>query len=376
MERPFNMDSQGLVHRAKQVLGYGRHLARLASPKNFRALRLTGQLPGSELAIKVLYLGHTAYTSPVTDYFFDGKYQLEDLGPAPAFSQHSVRARLVKADTDAVVTTCLPGAKHRAVGAYEMAILRAVVHLPESMEAFRASLPRSLRWPANSEFETELGTTPEDYAEFHERMLKPLLMERHGPRANIVPLNQLLRQSDSSSLLFVKFQGRRLGGYLLRWPHLMGIHELPHGDKLGIVSEMNRDTKLLNKVNLAIYHSGYHLAWERGFRAVSLGIVSPILNNGLVRFKARWRASFHAGSHAFDYYRHSLSFCSDKRHAIQSCRHLVHVEDGQLVATVGVRGAGPANTPAEEHQKDGHIHNLYKLYSIYPDGHVEVRTTG
>lgn len=376
MERPLRSDSLELVQRAKQVLGYGRHLARLASPKNFRALLLTGQLPGSELAIKVLYLGHTAYTSPVTDYFFDGKYQLADLGPAPAFSQPSIRARLLEADTDAVVTTCLPGAKNRATGDYEMTTLRAVVRLPETMEEFRTSLPRSLRWPVHSEFETELGSTPEDYAEFYERMLKPLMMERHGSRAYIVPLNHLLRQTDSSSLLFVKFQGRRLGGYLLRWPHMLGIHALPHGDKIGIVSEMNRDTKLLNKVNLAIYHSGYRLVWERGFRAVSLGIVSPILNNGLVRFKARWRASFHAGSHDYDYYRHSLSFCSDKRHAILSCRHLVHVEDGQLVATVGVREAHPHDTQADEQQKDGHIHNLAKLYRVHPDGRVEVRATG
>jgi hypothetical protein len=376
MERPFKADLLELVQRAKQVLGYGRHLARLASPRKFRAQMLTGQLPGGETTVKVLYLGHTEYISPVRDYFFDGKYQAEDLGPAPSFFQNSACVRLLKADTDAVVTACLPGTKNREPSAYEMTTLRAVVHLPETMEEFRAGLPRTMRWPARSEFETELGTTSEDYSEFYERMLKPLMIGRHGPKANIVPLNHLLRQIGYTSLIFVKHQGRRLGGCLLCWPRMVGIHAIPHGDKIGIVREMSHDSKLLNKVNLAIYHSLYRLAWERGFRAVSLGTVSPILNSGLVRFKARWGATFHAGSHDFDYYRHSLSFCSDKRHAIQSCRHLVHVEDENLVATVGVREENSIDTQADERQKDGHIHNLSKLYRIYTNGRVDVLAAG
>ena len=255
-----------------------------------------------------------------------------------------------------------------------MTTLRAVVHLPGTMAEFQTSLPHSMRWQAKNEFETELGTTPGDYAEFYERMFKPLIIGRHGPRAHIVPLNRLLRQAGHTSLLFVKHQGRRLGGCLLRWPHLVGMYPIPHCDKLGIVSEMIHDSKLLNKINLAVYHSLYRLAWDRGFRAVSLGTVSPVLNSGLVRFKARWGATFHAGSHPFDYYRHSVSFCSDKRHAIQSCRHLVHVEDGSLVATVGVREDQSTDAPVDEQQKDGHIHNLSKLYLAYPDGRVAVRT--
>lgn len=371
MER--KADLLELVQRAKQVLGYGRHLARLASPREFRAQMLTGQLPGSEIAIKVLYLGHAAYLPPVSYYFFAGKYQAEDLGPAPAFFQDSARARLLQADTDAVATTCLPGAKNNESGTYEMTTLRAVVPLPKTMEEFRTNLPRTMRWPAQSEFETELGTTPADYAEFHERMLKPLMVARHGPRAHIVPLNGLLRQAGHASLIFIKHQGQRVGGCVLLWPRVVDIYAIPHGDKIGIISEMNCDSKWLNKVNLAIYHALYRQAWERGYRAVSLGIVPPILNNGLVRFKARWGAMFHAGSHDFDHYRHSLSFCSDKHHAILSCQHLVHVEDGKLVATVGVQENHPAGTPVDEHQKDGHIHNLSKLYLAYPNGRIAVR---
>lgn len=360
-----------LAQRAKQMLGYGRHLARLASSRQFRALMLTGSLPGSETSLKVLYLGHTEYISPVRDYFFDGIYQVEDWGPAPAFLQDAVRARLLQADTDAVVTAHLPGTKNRESDAYEMATLRAVVHLPATMEEFRTSLPRTMRWPAHTEFETELGRTPEDYAEFYECMLKPLMIRRHGPKAQIVPLNHLLRQSGHASLIFVRYQGRRLGGCLLRWPRMAGMHAMPHGDKIGIIQDMHHDSKLLNKVNLAIYHSLYRAVWERGFRSVSLGTVSPVLNSGLVRFKARWGATFHVGSHAFDYYRHCVRFCSGKRHMIQSRRHLVHVEGGKLVATVGVREDGPADTPADEQLKDGHIHNLHKLYRVYHDGRVE-----
>ena len=376
MKQPFNTDLLDLAQRAKQVLGYGRHLARLASPRKFRALLLTGQLPGSATAVKVLYLGHTEYISPVRDYFFDGQYQAEDLGPAPACFHAATRARLLQPDTDAVVTACLPGMNNREPGAYEMTTLRAVVHLPGTMEEFQTRLARSMRWRAKNGFETELGTTPGDYAEFYECMLKPLMIERHGPKAYLVPLNRLLRQAGQTSLIFVKHQGRRLGGCLLRWPRLVGMHAMPHADKLGIISEMARDSKLLNKINLAVYHSLYRLAWDRGFRAVSLGTVSPVLNSGLVRFKARWGATFHAGSHAFDHYRHSVSFCSDKRHAIQSCRHLVHVEDGRLVATVGVREDIPADTQADEQQKDGHIHNLSKLYLAYPNGRIAVRAAG
>jgi hypothetical protein len=367
-----------LIHQGKLAWGYGRHLSRLASSRKFRAISLSGVLPGTETAIKVLYLGHAGNIVPIHEFFFDGHAQSIDLGPVHALFQRRARSRFCSPDTDAVVTARLPRISRPGPGVYQTTSLYAVLPLPATMEEYLATLSeterRKLRQAQKAGFDTELGETQSDYREFLERMFVPLMRHRHGQKAFIAPIEQLYGQAHRSSLIFIKSEGKRVGGILLRWPRINGTHALPHFDKIGIIDEVSRDAAQLNRVNIALYYQMFNATIQRGYRRISLGVVQPLLNNGLLWFKARWGADFFPGSQEFDFYSHDIEFCSKKRHEIQCHRYMVHIEEDGLVATVGVND-NEAQTPALESKLKGwRFPNLRRIYLTYPDGHVDVRT--
>lgn len=366
-----------LVHQAKAAFGYARHVSRIVVSRKFRAQTLTGVLPGSETRIKILYLGHADNLNPMREFFFDGTAQVQDLGSVHAFFQRRARTRCCSADTDAVVTAQLPGTGHPAPGSYLTTSLHAKVRLPATMDQFVAGLPeterRKLRQMLKAGFEVEIGNAESDYREFHEHMFGPLMRERHGPKAYVPPVEQLLGQSARASLIFVKSESRRLGGILIRWPRINGTHALPHFDKIGIIPEVSRDAAQLNRVNIALYYQMFNATIQRGHAVISLGVVPPLLNSGLFWFKARWGSDYAMGNHEFDYYRHVIAFCSEKQHEILCRRHLIHVEHGALAVTLGAQEDAAGAADFEALLKGRRFPSLGRIHVLFPDGRVATR---
>ncbi len=361
--------------RKLRFLGY--YFKDLVTSDLFRATYLCGNLPGSDTSIKVLFLGNAKQIHLVNDIFFDSSnLQQQDLGPINPLGQHHEHSYPELSEIDAVVTNHLFWAKPPKKGVYLVPIfLESMTPLPATIEELlpklRETERRKIRKALKAGFEIEFAENEADYREFYDQMLVPLMKRRHDANALINPFEYLYTEAQAarSSLIFVKSGGKRLGGIHILWPTLAGSPA--YFNKMGIIDEVSQDAAQFNLVNIALYYQMFNAAIQRGLTMMDLGVVSPILNNGLLQFKGKW------GANCYDleqiYYKYQIRFCSSKQHEILRSKYLIHREDNNLVATIGVTGE-EVNTPNFEGMlKSSSFPNLKKIYLTYPDGKIETR---
>jgi hypothetical protein len=317
------------MQKVRKVALFIRYLTEL---RKIRATYFSGNLSGSDTKIKALFLGSFNWVSEV---FFDGEAQAEDLGLVNVFFQNRVRSRLAEPDTDIVITTHLPWSWRRKGHYIVPAFLEAELSLPGTIDEFMAGLRSKYRYKIKQALKMgldfELGESEADYRAFYEQMLIPLIKYRHGSNAHLISFEDLYSKVSSASLIFVKQGEKRLGGVQIIWP--TASKPYAYFNKVGMLDEVNQDNKLFNQVNMALYYQMCNSTIQRGVSCLNLGIVPPTLNNGLIRFKGSWGTNFSASS---DYQRYEVTFCSKNQQEILEHCHLIHLEDKQLVATVGM----------------------------------------
>ncbi len=359
----------------KKLRSFGYYLKDLVNSDLFRATYLSGNLPGSDTRIKVLFLGNANQIHTVNKIFFDSSnFQQQDLGPINPLGQHQEQSYPELSDIDVVVTNHLLWARPPKKGVYLVPMfLESIVPLPATIEEFLSQVSeterRKTRKALKAGFEIEFGETETDYREFYEQMWLPLVKQRHKSNASIHPFEQLYTEDQAarSSLIFVKSGDKRLGGLQILWPQLTGSPA--YFNRIGIINEASDKQVPLNLVNIALYYQMFNAAIQREITAIDLGVVPPILNNGLLQFKGKWGANCHYVDQT--YYKYQIKFCSNKQQEILQSQYLIHIEDNNLVATVGVTGE-EVNTPNFEAMlKSSNFPNLKKIYLTYPDGKIE-----
>jgi hypothetical protein len=361
----------------KKLRSLSYYLKDLVNSDLFRATYLSGNLPGSDTTIKVLFLGNAEQTYMVNDIFFDpSTLQQQDLGPINPLRQQQEQSYPELSDLDVVVTNHIFWARPPKKGVYLVPMfLESIAPLPATIEELLSQLPeterRKTRKALKAGFEIEFGETETDYREFYEQMWVPLMKRRHDANAEIHPFEQLYTQAQAarSSLIFVKSGGKRLGGIHVLWPQLAGSPAF--FNKVGIIDQVSQDAVQLNLVNIALYYQMFNAAIQRGITAIDLGVVPPILNNGLLQFKGKWGANCHYLDHT--YYKYQIKFCSHKQQEILQSKYLIHIQDNKLVATVGVKGEEVQTPSFEGRLKSNSFPNLKQIYLTYPDGKIETR---
>jgi len=323
-------------------------------------------------------LGNAKQIHMVNNIFFDSSnLQQQDLGPINPLRQHHEQSYPELSDIDVVVTNHLFWARPPKKGVYLAPMfLESIAPLPATIEELLSNLPeterRKTRKALKAGFEIEFGETETDYREFYEQMWVPLMKRRHDANASIHPFQQLYTEAEAarSLLIFVKNGGKRLGGIHILLPKLAGSPA--YFNKVGIIDQVSQDAVQLNLVNIALYYQMFNAAIQREITAIDLGVVPPILNDGLLQFKGKWGANCHYVDQT--YYKYQIRFCSNKQQEILQSQYLIHIEDNKLVATVGVTGE-EVNTPNFEGRlKSNSFPNLKQIYLAYPDGKIETRS--
>jgi hypothetical protein len=314
----------------------------------------------------------------VNNIFFDpSTLQKQDLGPINPWGQYNEQSYPELSDFDVVITNHILWARPPKKGVYLVPMfLESIVPLPATIEEFLSQVSeaerRKTRKALKADFEMEFGETEADYREFYEQMWVPLMKRRHDANASIHPFQQLYTEAEAarSLLIFVKNGGKRLGGIHILLPKLAGSPAF--FNKVGIIDQVSQDAVQLNLVNIALYYQMFNAAIQREITAIDLGVVPPILNNGLLQFKGKWGANCHYVDQT--YYKYQIRFCSNKQQEILQSQYLIHIEDNKLVSTVGVKGE-EVNTPNFEGRlKSNSFPNLKQIYLIYPDGKIETRS--
>jgi hypothetical protein len=143
------------------------------------------------------------------------------------------------------------------------------------------SLRSDLRLIAAGSFTRELSREPDAWRELLCRMVVPLLRRRFGRNAAHPSRALVRRAAADGEVLFVVGGEERLGG----------LAALASGTRLWapFLGVRDGDRELVRRgVIAAAYHFAIQRARELGLHTVDIGRTTPYLDQGLVRYKAKW----------------------------------------------------------------------------------------
>jgi hypothetical protein len=359
----------GMQVGAYEIFKLFRYLLTVLKGKDFYAIRFSGGLHGTGEQIQLLFLG---LNDLLIEAFFNGSPQREVLGAFHPLLAGKAIKEFSDNDTDIVVAPHFPWS---ARGKGELIVpesLEAKVQLPDTMGKYLASLKkeprRRIRRALEDGYQFEPGTSKEDYAFFHEKMHVPLVTQRHGDRAYIIPFAQLYATAHRSSLVFVKQNGKRIAGFHVCFPR---ANPYLYFNKMGILPEVLMDKRRMRSLNTAMYFRMHEIAIENKYSGMDLGATPPVLGNGILFFKSQWGASFYP---TCDHLQNAIQFLCSKekrKRILERQRPLIHLDQGKLVSTVRIDEERMTSGDPVDTLQRMWFKNLARIDLMYPNGRVE-----
>ena len=164
------------------------------------------------------------------------------------------------------------------------------VRLDPDWDEIRARFSRQVRKDTN-DFERKRGfscrssNSIEDFDYFYERMLVPYATSRFGKYSASMPREKVRSIFDKGFLLLIEKDGVVVAGQLA-----YESGGVLHANRLGILDGDPQYVKC--GAAMAAYFYSLRVAMQRGCVELSLGGSLPFLNNGVLRHKAEWGATF------------------------------------------------------------------------------------
>ena len=215
--------------------------------------------------------------------------------------------------------------------------LEAFLPRLDSSDQLMGRIGKSTRNILNSAVNLSLelveGKTLEDLRFFYDKMLVPFAKERHGEKYWLPPFEEFEAVwPENLFLYFVKRDGKRIAGEVFL--HNKGLNQLTEW-RFGIIEECSADQRLVSACNNWMTLQFYHIAIDMGVDRISLGQVSSRLDDGIFRFKCKWKACF---TDVPGNIRYSLKFHSEKSSRILRVVQLVTWKNDKAVALLVLSG--------------------------------------
>ncbi len=356
----------GLSKALRRPVAFVRYLAELFRFR-LQIKHFSGTIPGSNIVLRILFVG---VRNSVSETFFNSIAEVKDLGTVHPLRQNSALAKLIRDDTDIVISTKLPWSRAKEGEFIMPRQLDCMLTLPDSEDDFikrlRADVRRKARQAQRAGLQSEEGGAFEDYRLFYDAMFLPLSYYRHGERAIIPPFDQIYRAAHRTTLLFIQLNGNRVGGVLIRWPTL--FRHFAYLGEFGMSEEAIRDPVLFRQMNMFAYYITCLTCIKRNVTYLGLGDAHPKVNSGLLRFKGSWGADYLPNA---DFFRYRVDFRSQKRHRLLQACHLIRVKKEELIAVIGVDNDGTFHDADGDEAWRGVYRKFENFEFIYPDGRKE-----
>jgi hypothetical protein len=354
---------------AYEIFKLFRYLLTVLKGKDFYAIRFSGGLHGTGEQIQLLFLGLNDF---LITAFFNGSPQREVLGAFHPLLAAKAIKEFSDNDTDIVVAPHFPWSMRGKGELIVPEALEAKVQLPDTMGNYLASLKserrRKIKRALQDGYQFETGTSKEDYVFFYEKMHVPLVTQRHGDRAYIIPFAQLYATAHRSFLVFVKQKRKRIAGFHVCFPR---ISPYLYANKMGILPEVLMDKRGMQNINIAIYLREHEMAIEHKYPGINLGATPPVLGDGILLFKSGWGASFYPTSDRFENTIRFLCSKEKQKRILKHQRSLIHLDQGELISTVWIDEEKMASGKAVNTLQGMWFKNLARIDLMYPDGQVE-----
>jgi hypothetical protein len=173
--------------------------------------------------------------------------------------------------------------------------VRPVIDLPENSADFwnglSASLTRQLRKLQSSDFEFRLTRDPAALETFRTGYLNPTILARHRAEKFLTTQSHFLKtvQNPNYHLIQLLRQGQWVSGCI--------CCEEESTYRLTLLGWKNGDPQILKSGAVpALYQKIVTQAYGLGKKRVALGATLPYLEDGVLTFKAKWKAHLDASS--------------------------------------------------------------------------------
>lgn len=159
-----------------------------------------------------------------------------------------------------------------------------VTQPPDSLYAgLKKGLRRHIRRVQAQGFTYEVRQCPEDFDLFYYQMYLPFIRGRYGELATVTSYHLARRYFDQGELVFIRHDGQRIGGTLVRQTKDTYIALLS-----GFWEEHEHQAR--RGASLAMYWFDICRAWELGLRQVDLSRSRSRMSDGVFAFKRQWGA--------------------------------------------------------------------------------------
>ncbi len=272
---------------ADRASRWSKILLALAENARISCYRLEGQGPAGPLT--AAYFGTGRSLSYLAHLLYGATCQPRPAGKVMLPQLRQAVARL-RADNDLIFVelpyTFLLGWSGQN-GVTTMPWLRQVLVIDgRSWEQIEADFPKSQynaerRRLRKNGFTYRVSRDPGDFDSFYYKMYLPYITQRFGPLAGVTPYHGLRCYFDDGWLLQI-LAGQEVVGAELQFKRNSNLHIRSNG-----VVESEKDW-LKCGVSGAFYYFTLKEAIQQGYYAVDFGLSRPLLNDGVLRFKAKW----------------------------------------------------------------------------------------
>jgi len=269
---------------AESVLSWGRYFGLLLM--NSLVIRVC-RLSGPDWS--VIYVGEGDSVNELRYALFTEPASVTELERIPLWQVPRVVQRflgegfLVVSEINRLIPW-QPQAKYAFVSPPVVRQVLDVTQPPDALYAgLKKELRRHIRRVQTQGFIYEPSQRPEDFDLFYHHMYLPFIQKRYGELATITSYRLARRYFDQGELIFVRQDGQRIGGTLVRYTRETYIALLS-----GVCEEHVHQMR--QGISLAMYWFDICRAWELGLRQVDLGRSRSRTSDGVFAFKRQWGA--------------------------------------------------------------------------------------
>lgn len=261
----------------------------------FRNLRIPlhvmrGTARGSSGTATVVLAGDTSSMDCLTTRLFTGGAEMKSLGKVAVWRLGSSLRRLRRssdltiARLDRLSARLFLGDDYLSVPEW----IGSTLEVPSRVEALtqgNPSLRSDLRLVRRNALSPAVSHDWDDFLHFYHTMYVPFIRNRHGERACIRNINWMRRAFRRGGLMWVLADGQPIGGLLFS-KRGGALKSLALGTSGGAWQHVAEGCNIATDLFLLDY------ARERGFTNIDLGGTRPFLDDGVLRYKRKWRCTF------------------------------------------------------------------------------------
>lgn len=344
----------------------GPHVYSWFMGRGFSATLLSGKARGSQLDLRLLFLGSQHVLKDIVPGFFAEDCKCEVVASFGIFSKPNIDEIKKRHLFDILIRELPPwialkdhfkNDKDTYIFQSEVDTAFKIKDYPDfdtyCAKVIAKKWMRKLKKHMQEKYQVRESNSLEDLTYFYEKLLKPSAKLRHGHKAFVPEFDEILSKRKKMKLMFLekeieidgKIENQLLAGAII----LKSVGgKAWRAWRLGLSELADSDNNLREMANFVMYSIVIQKAMQEGIEELSYGLLPPFFTDGLFYFKTRWGIIPKVSK---NYPLCSMKFVTKEGRLILNYRNPLCLKDGKFVGLVGAGASTKVETTLEDFLK-------------------------